>query len=181
MNLLHDIPAGNPKDLINVIIEIPIGSGIKYEYDKDKEIIAADRFLYTAFKYPFNYGFIPGTWSEDEDPLDIVVIASESVATGTLIPCRVIGMLATKDEEGTDAKLIAVPKAKVDPSFAKVEDIKDLPEYLTNKIKHFYENYKSIEPGKWVKVTGWKSKVEAEKEVDKAIARYKKKFKRNSD
>lgn len=178
MNLLHDIPAGDPKELVNVIVEIPIGSGIKYEYDKDKQIIVADRFLYTAFRYPFNYGFIPRTWSEDEDPLDIVVIASEPVSTGTLIECRVIGMLATEDEEGTDAKLVAVPKGKIDPAFAKVGDIKDLPENLTNKIKHFYENYKSIEPGKWVKVTGWKSKVEAQKEVEKAIERYEKNFKK---
>jgi inorganic pyrophosphatase len=178
MNLLHDISAGDPKELVNVIVEIPIGSGIKYEYDKDKQIIVADRFLYTAFRYPFNYGFIPGTWSEDEDPLDIVVIASEPVSTGALIECRVIGMLATEDEEGTDAKLIAVPKAKVDPTFAKVDDIKDLPENLTSKIKHFYENYKSIEPGKWVKVTGWKGKRESQEEVEKAIERYKKNFKK---
>ncbi len=179
MNLLHDIPAGDPKELVNVIVEIPVGSGIKYEYDKDLQVIKADRFLYTAFRYPFNYGFIPGTWSEDEDPLDIVVIASEPVATGTLIECRVIGMLATEDEEGGDAKLIAVPKGKVDPIYAAIEDIKDLPEYLTNKIKHFYENYKSIEPGKFVKVTGWKSKVEAQEEVEKAIERYKKNFKKS--
>ncbi len=178
MNLLHDIGPGDPKDLVNVIVEIPIGSGIKYEYDKDKQIIVADRFLYTAFRYPFNYGFIPGTWSEDEDPLDIVVVSSEPVATGTLIACRVVGMLATQDEEGTDAKLIAVPKAKVDPAYAKVESIEDLPEFLKNKIKHFYENYKSIEPGKWVKVTGWKSKEEAQKEVETAIDRYKKHFKK---
>lgn len=178
MNLLHDITPGDPKELVNVIVEIPIGSGIKYEYDKDKQVIVADRFLYTAFRYPFNYGFIPGTWSEDEDPLDIVVVSSEPVATGTLIECRVVGMLATEDEEGTDAKLIAVPKAKVDPAYAKVESIEDLPEFLKNKIKHFYENYKSIEPGKFVKVTGWKSKEEAQKEVEAAIARYKKHFKK---
>lgn len=178
MNLVHDIPAGDPKDLVNVIIEIPIGSGIKYEYDKDKQIIVADRFLYTAFKYPFNYGFIPGTWSEDNDPLDIVVVASEPVSTGTLIECKVIGMLATEDEEGTDAKLIAVPKGKVDPAYKNVNTIEDLPEFIVNKIKHFYENYKSIEPGKFVKVTGWKSKEEAQKTVEECIKRYKKHFKK---
>ena len=179
MNLLHDIPAGDPKKLVNVVIEIPVGSHIKYEYDKDLQIIKADRFLYTAFTYPFNYGFIPGTWSEDEDPLDIVVLASEPVQTGTLIECRVIGMLATEDEEGGDAKLIAVPKAKVDPAFAAVENIDQLPEYLKNKIRHFYENYKSIEPGKWVKVTGWQSKEDAQKEVDASVARYQTQFKKN--
>ncbi|HWA51743.1 MAG TPA: inorganic diphosphatase [Patescibacteria group bacterium] len=178
MNLLHDIPAGDPKTTVNVIIEIPIGSGIKYEYDKDLQVIRADRFLYTAFKYPFNYGFIPGTWSEDEDPLDIIVVSSEAVTTGTLIECKVIGMLATEDEEGKDAKLLAVPKGKVDPVYKSVEKIDDLPESLVNKIKHFYENYKSIEPGKWVKVTGWKTREEAQEEIEKGIQRYKKEFKK---
>lgn len=172
MNLLHDIPAGDPAKLVNVVIEIPVGSRIKYEYDKDLQIIKADRFLYTAFTYPFNYGFIPGTWSEDEDPLDIVVVSSETVSTGTLIECRIIGMLETEDEEGKDAKLIAVPKAKVDPVFAKVETVSDLPESMVNKIKHFYETYKSIEPGKWVKVSGWSDKETAVKTVTDAISRY---------
>lgn len=178
MDLLHDIQSGDPKELVNVIIEIPIGSGIKYEYDKDKKVIVADRFLFTAFRYPFNYGFIPGTWSGDEDPLDIVVISSEPVATGILIECRVIGMLATKDEEGEDAKLIAVPKGKVDPAYADINNIDEIPEYLKNKIKHFFENYKSIEAGKWVKVTGWEPKEKAQKEVEAAIVNYKKKFKK---
>lgn len=176
MNLLHDIPLGDPSKLVNVVIEIPIGSQIKFEYDKDLQIIKADRFLYTAFSYPFNYGFLPGTWSEDEDPMDIVVLSSQPVATGTLIECRVIGMLATEDEEGPDAKLIAVPKAKVDPAFAAVEEISQLPDYLKNKIKHFYENYKSIEPGKWVKVTDWVSKADAVKALEEARTRYTSKF-----
>ncbi len=178
MNLLHDIPAGDPKDLVNVVVEIPIGSKTKFEYHDNVKTIVVDRFLYTAFSYPFNYGFIPQTWSEDEDALDIVVLSSEPVPTGVLIECRVIGMLATEDEEGTDAKLIAVPKAKIDPQFAKVEDMKDLPEYLVNKVKHFYENYKSIEPGKFVKITGWKSREEARKTVEDCIKRYEKKFKK---
>ena len=178
MNLLHDIPAGEAKELVNVIIEIPIGSRTKYEYHDDVKTIVVDRFLFTAFTYPFNYGFIPQTWSKDEDALDVVVISSEPVTTGTLIECRVIGMLATEDEEGPDAKLIAVPKGKVDPAYKNVETIEDLPEYLVNKIKHFYENYKSIEPNKWVKVTGWKSKEEAQKTVEEAIERYKKNFRK---
>lgn len=176
MNLLHDIPAGDPQKLVNVVVEIPVGSHIKYEYDKDLQIIKADRFLYTAFTYPFNYGFIPGTWSEDEDPLDIVVVSSETLTTGTLIECRIIGMLATEDEEGTDAKLIAVPKAKVDPTYAHVNSIDDLSDAHKNKIKHFYENYKSIEPGKWVKVTDWVTKDDAIKVVVDSIARYKAHF-----
>src|SRR5260221_4903142 len=102
MNLLHDIPAGDPKDLVNVVVEIPIGSKTKFEYHDNVKTIVVDRFLYTAFSYPFNYGFIPQTWSEDEDALDIVVLSSEPVPTGVLIECRVIGMLATEDEEGTE-------------------------------------------------------------------------------
>ncbi len=176
MNLLHDIPAGDPNKLVNVIVEIPHGCRIKYEYDKDLQIIKADRFLYTAFNYPFNYGFIPGTWSEDEDPLDIVVVSSERVEPYMLIECRIIGMLETEDEEGKDAKLVAVPKAKIDPMYAKIDKIDDLPEALVNKIKHFYETYKSIEPGKWVKVTGWKSKEDAIKVVEESVSRYKSHF-----
>ena len=176
MNLLHDIPSGDPQGLVNVVIEIPVGSRIKIEYDKDLQIMVADRFLFTAFTYPFNYGFIPGTWSEDEDPLDIVVLSSESISTGTMVQCRVIGLLATEDEEGHDAKLIAVPNMKVDPSYAHTEDVSELPEALKNMIKHFYENYKSIEPGKWVKVTGLLSKEEGIKMVEECKARYQEHF-----
>lgn len=176
MNLLHDIPAGDPKKLINVVIEIPIGARVKYEYDKDLQIIKADRFLYTAFTYPFNYGFIPGTWSEDEDPMDIVILSSEPLYPGTLIECRLVGELATEDEEGPDAKLIALPKEKIDPLYAQFTELSQLPETLLNKIKHFYENYKSIEPGKWVKVTGFLPKAQAIKDLESAINRYQKKF-----
>lgn len=176
MNLLHDIPAGDPEKHLNVVVEIPIGSHIKYEFDPDLQIITADRFLYTAFTYPFNYGFIPGTWSEDEDPMDIVVLSSEPLSPGTLIKCRLIGLLETEDEEGGDAKVIAVPKAKVDPAFATVQDISDLPDHLKNKIQHFYQNYKSLEPGKWVKVTGWQSREPAVKSVAAAVARYRQHF-----
>ena len=178
MNLLHDIAAGDPKKLVNVVVEIPIGSRTKFEYHDDVKTIVVDRFLYTAFTYPFNYGFIPQTWSEDEDALDIVVLSSEPVPPGIVIECRVIGMLDTEDEEGGDAKLVAVPKAKIDPAFADIETMDDLPDYLKNKVKHFYENYKTIEPGKWVKVTGWRSKEDAIKEVETCIDRYKKHFKK---
>lgn len=176
MNLLHDIAAGDPKELVNVVVEIPMGSQIKYEYDKDLGIIKADRFLYTAFTYPFNYGFIPQTWSEDEDPLDIVVLSSQPLSTGTLVEARILGMLATEDEEGGDAKLVAAPKAKVDPVYADFKTLDDVPEHLKNKVRHFYENYKSIEPGKWVKVTGWLPKDKAIAEILDAKARYLKHF-----
>ncbi len=176
MNLLHDIAPGNPTNHVNVIIEIPVGSRVKIEYDKDMQIMVADRFLFTAFTYPFNYGFIPGTWSEDEDPLDIVVLSSEPISTGVLVQCRVIGILATEDEDGQDAKLIAVPKQEVDPLYSTTHDVADLPASLKNMISHFYENYKSIEPGKWVNVTGLLSRQEAIRKVEECIARYQKQF-----
>jgi inorganic pyrophosphatase len=176
MNLLHDIPAGDPRSLINVVVEIPIGSRIKYEYNKDLQIIVADRFLYTAFTYPFNYGFIPQTWSEDEDPLDIVVLSSEPIFSGTMVECRIIGVLVTEDEDGMDSKMIAVPKSKVDPVYANTHDVAELPNSLKNMIIHFYENYKSIEPGKWVKVTGLLSRVDGIKTVEECSARYQAKF-----
>lgn len=176
MNLLHDIPAGDPKNHVNVIVEIPLGSRVKYEYDKDMQIVVADRFLFTAFTYPFNYGFIPQTWSEDEDPLDIVVLSSEPISTGVMVQCRVIGVLATEDEDGTDAKLIAVPRKEVDPLYTNTHDVSDLPDSLKNMISHFYENYKSIEPGKWVKVTALLSRPDAIKIVEESIARYQKHF-----
>lgn len=178
MNLLHDIPAGDPQKHLNVIIEIPQGSRIKYEYDSQRQIIKADRFLYTAFTYPFNYGFIPGTWSQDEDPLDVVVLSSEPLTTGTLIECRLLGLLASEDEEGPDAKLIAAPAAKVDPAFSQFDQLAQLDQSVKNKVQHFFENYKTLEPGKWVKVTGWQSREEAVKQVQAAISRYQKNFKK---
>ena len=176
MNLLHDIPAGDPNKLVNVVIEIPIGSHIKYEYDPDLQIIKADRFLYTAFTYPFNYGFIPRSWSEDDDPVDIVVISSQPIYPGPLVECRLLGVLETQDEEGNDAKIITVPKAKVDPDFAHISEISDLPDHLKNKVQNFFEHYKSLEPGKWIKVTGWQDKDVAIKTVTDSIARYKSHF-----
>jgi inorganic pyrophosphatase len=178
MNLLHDIPAGDAKTLVNVVIEIPIGSQTKFEYHETHKTIVVDRFLYTAFTYPFNYGFIPQTWSEDEDALDIVVLSSQPIPTGVVIECRVIGMINTKDEEGEDPKLIAVPKAKIDPVYADIDDVEKLPAHLKAKVTHFYENYKTIEPGKWVKITGWVGKEEAIKTVEESIKRYQEHFKK---
>lgn len=151
-----------------VFIEIPIGSGVKYEVDEETGELKVDRFLYTAFKYPFNYGYIKGTRGGDGDPMDVVVLSSEPVVPGVVIKCHAIGVLETEDEEGIDAKVIAVPTAKIDPFYGVWNDIKDIPEALLNKIKHFYENYKTIEPGKWVKVKEFKSAGEAEKQIKEA-------------
>lgn len=152
-----------------VFIEIPIGSGVKYEVDEESGELKVDRFLYTAFKYPFNYGYIVGSKGGDGDPMDVVVLSSEPVVPGVVIKCHAVGVLETEDEEGVDAKVIAVPTAKIDPFYGIYEDMKDVPKALLAKIKHFYENYKTIEPGKWVKVKDFKSKTEAERQIESAM------------
>lgn len=165
-----DNPGKKAPEVVNVVIEIPKGSNVKYEYREESGMIEVDRILFTAMTYPFNYGFVPGTMGGDNDPLDIVVLSSASFATGTLVKARPIGVLLTKDEEGVDSKVIAVPLEKVDPEFAGVNDIGGLNDALKKKIGHFYSYYKSIEPGKWVEVTGWKGAADAKAEIKKAIA-----------
>ncbi len=156
-------------EIVNVVIEIPKGSNVKYEYREESGMMEADRVLFTAMAYPFNYGFVPGTMGGDNDPLDIVVISGASFSTNTLVKARPIGVLHTKDEEGVDSKVIAVPIEKVDPEFANVKEIADLNDALKKKIAHFYSYYKSIEPGKWVEVTGWTGAKEARAEVAAAM------------
>lgn len=144
--------------IVNVFVEIPQGSDIKYELDKESGIVMVDRFLYTAMNYPFNYGFVPGTLAEDGDPLDILVISDKTLMPGVVIPSVIIGMLEMEDEEGIDTKVIAVPTKKVDPDYGVWENVTDLPDSMKNKIKHFFENYKTLEPGKWVKIKEWQDK-----------------------
>ncbi|HZJ18440.1 MAG TPA: inorganic diphosphatase [Patescibacteria group bacterium] len=159
----------NPPEEVNVFIEIPKDSNIKYELDKDTGIIFVDRFLHTAMNFPFNYGFIANTLADDGDPLDVIVLGDQSVAPGTVIPSRVIGFLEMEDEAGNDTKIVAVPDKKIDPLFGEYSDISDVPEATKNKIKHFFENYKTLEKDKWVKIKNWKGKKEALVEVEKAI------------
>jgi inorganic pyrophosphatase len=160
----------NPKiGEINVLIEIPKDSNIKYELDKETGTIFVDRFLYTAMQYPFNYGFVPGTLAEDGDPLDIIVLSEYAVAPGTVIPSTVIGMLEMEDEEGIDTKVLAVPSIKIDPLFGVYKNITDVPDASKNKLKHFFENYKTLEPGKWVKIKEWKDKKTALEALKKSI------------
>ncbi len=172
MNFLHDLIPGDPESLINVVVEIPMGSNIKYEYDQELGIIKVDRFLYTAFSYPFNYGFIPQTLGHDSDPIDILVINQQPLLPGSLIECRIIGMLESEDEAGGDTKIVAVPGPKIDPSHENTESLEQIPESTKNKIAHFYEMYKSLEPGKWVKVVGWKDQNEAIATVKAGILAY---------
>ncbi|OGM30133.1 inorganic pyrophosphatase [Candidatus Woesebacteria bacterium RIFCSPHIGHO2_01_FULL_44_10] len=154
-----------------VFIEIPIGSSVKYEVDDETNELTVDRFLYTAFSYPFNYGYIVEAQGGDNDPLDVVVLSSQPVVPGVTMKCHAVGVLATEDEEGEDAKIIAVPDKKIDPFYGAYEDIKDVPEALLAKIKHFYENYKTLEPGKWVKIKDFASRAEAEKQIEEASSR----------
>jgi len=149
-----------------VFIEISIGASVKYEVDEETGELKVDRFLYTAFAYPFNYGYIKGTRGGDGDPMDVVVLSSQPVVPGVVMKCQAVGVLETEDEEGVDAKVIAVPVKKIDPFYGAYNDIKDVPEALLAKIKHFYENYKTLEPGKWVKVTDYKGKAEAEAMIE---------------
>jgi inorganic pyrophosphatase len=164
-------PGKKAPDEVNVVIEIPMGSSIKYEYDEEEDVVKVDRVLYTSMMYPFNYGFVPGTLGEDGDPIDVLVITSYPIMPGTAIEVRPVGILYMRDEEGEDAKIIAVPKDKIDPSYSNIRDIIDLPEAVKNKIVHFFEHYKELEPGKWVKVSGWGSTNEAKARINAAIKR----------
>lgn len=159
----------NPPQEVNVFIEIPQGSSIKYELDKKSGLIFVDRFNYTAMSYPFNYGFIPETSAEDGDPVDVLVLSSYPVHPGTVIPSRPIGMLEMEDEAGIDTKIIAIPTVKVDPFFSKINDITDIDEALRVKIKHFFDHYKEIEPGKWVKTKEFLPKEKAYESIKKAM------------
>jgi inorganic pyrophosphatase len=165
------LPTGkNPTNgEVNVFIEIPKDSTIKYELDKDSGVVMVDRFLYGAMAFPFNYGFVPNTLAEDGDPLDVMLIADKTLVPGVMVPSVIIGMLEMEDEAGIDTKIIAVPTAKIDPFSAHCKDISDVPQALKDKMKHFYENYKTLEPGKWVKLKEWKGKEEALKAVQKAL------------
>lgn len=156
---------------VHVFIEIPQGSSIKYELDKESGVIFVDRFLYTAFSYPFNYGFVPGTLAEDGDPVDVLVLSDKQVAPGVVIPSIPIGMLEMEDEAGIDTKIVAVPTEKIDPIYGLYKDLSDIPQPIKDKMKHFFEHYKELEPGKWVKIKDWKGKKEALEAIKKAIVK----------
>lgn len=155
---------------VYAFIEIPLNSDIKYELDKDMGVIIADRFAFTAMRFPFNYGFIPNTHGEDGDPLDIMVITDKTIFPGTVVSCIIIGMLEMEDEAGIDTKILAVPAPKIDPVWGSITSIDMVPEGLKNKIRHFFENYKGLEPGKWVKLKDWKGKDVALEALQKALS-----------
>lgn len=169
---INDITAGkNIPDEINVIIEIPANSDpVKYEVDKDTGALMVDRFMATAMFYPCNYGYIPNTLSEDGDPLDVLVPTPYPLINGAVIKCRPVGVLKMEDESGIDAKLIAVPVDKLSVIYREVQEATDLPALLLQQIEHFFEHYKDLEKGKWVKVQGWADAAEAKAEIVKSVA-----------
>ena len=170
---LSKIKVGSNPDKINAVIEIPYGSNIKYEIDKASGALCVDRVLYGAMFYPANYGFVPNTLADDGDPADVLVLNEYPLAAGSVIPCRLIGVLMMEDESGMDEKLLAVPVSKIDPRYDGIKWVSDLPKATLDKIRNFFETYKLLEPNKWVKVKDFASAAEAEKILDKAIKAYK--------
>lgn len=171
---LKKIPTGKsvPEDIF-VVIEIPAqGAPVKYEVDKESGALLVDRFMATAMFYPANYGFIPNTLSEDGDPVDVLVVTPHPLEPGAVIRARPVGMLEMTDESGVDAKIIAVPHSKLTPLYNGVQEVTDLPELLRGQIKHFFEQYKALEAGKWVRVDGWADKAAACVEINASIARF---------
>lgn len=167
------IPLGkNPPEQVNVIIEIPQGGApVKYEIDKKSGALFVDRFLNTSMVYPANYGFIPHTLSEDGDPIDVLVVSETPVVPGSVIPSRPIGVLHMEDEAGPDEKILAVPIDKLHPFYSGVKSHEDLPPILLEKVAHFFQHYKDLEKGKWVKVVKWEGPEAAREAIVKGIER----------
>ena len=164
-----EIGVNPPKD-INVVIEVPLGGDpIKYEIDKASGAMFVDRFLYTDMRYPCNYGFIPRTLADDGDPVDVMVVGNRSLFPGAVVGARPVGVLLMEDEAGLDEKILAVPSPRLTRYYNKIESYKDLPEILNDRIQHFFEHYKDLEPDKWVKIVGWKDRDEAEALILKGI------------
>ncbi len=164
----------NPPDEVNVLIEVAIGGEpIKYEMDKDAGTLFVDRFLYTPMRYPGNYGFIPHTLSEDGDPCDVLVASTRPLVPGSYIAVRPIGVMLMEDEGGGDEKIIAVPVPKLTKRYENVHNYTDLPKITLDQIQHFFEHYKDLEPGKWVKLKGWGDAATAKKLIVEAMERAK--------
>ncbi|MCB1420545.1 MAG: inorganic diphosphatase [Zhengella sp.] len=162
----------NPPEDINVIIEVQVGGHpIKYEMDKEAGTLVVDRFLYTPMTYPGNYGFVPHTLSEDGDPIDVLVCNTRPLVPGCVINVRPIGVLVMEDDGGKDEKVIAVPTHKLTKRYDSVENYDDMPDITLKQIEHFFEHYKDLEPGKWVKIGGWQDKDAAKRMILEAVER----------
>jgi len=173
---LHNVtPGAKAPQEFNVIIEIPANADpIKYEVDHETGALFVDRFMSTAMHYPCNYGFIPQTLADDGDPVDVLVITPMPLVPGVVVRCRALGMLKMDDEAGGDNKLLAVPVDKILPIYSHWQKPEDLAPLQLKTIQHFFEHYKDLEPGKWVKVVGWEGPEAARAEIITGIANYKK-------
>ncbi|NOY63696.1 MAG: inorganic diphosphatase [Gammaproteobacteria bacterium] len=173
MNLDRVDSGSNVPNDVNVIIEIPSHSDpVKYEVDKKTGAMFVDRFMNTAMYYPCNYGYIPNTLSEDDDPTDVLVVAPHPLISGSVIRCRPVGMLKMVDESGVDAKVLAVPLDKLCMLYRGVQEPEDLPPLLLDQIAHFFQHYKDLEINKWVKIDGWSSATEAKNEILASVKRF---------
>ncbi|MBO0743291.1 MAG: inorganic diphosphatase [Hyphomicrobiaceae bacterium] len=165
------VGADPPRD-VNVIVEVPIGGEpIKYELDKAAGTLVVDRFLHTPMRYPGNYGFVPHTLSADGDPIDVLVANTRPIVPGAVINVRPIGVLKMVDDAGRDEKILAVPTPKLTKRYAHIVNYTDLPPITLEQVQHFFEHYKDLEPGKWVKLDGWGDAEEARQLLSEAIAR----------
>ncbi len=166
-------PGQDVPNNVNVIIEIPMRSDpVKYEVDKDTGAVFVDRFMGTAMHYPCNYGYVPHSLGEDGDPVDVLVATPYPLISGAVIRCRPVGMLNMTDDSGPDAKILAVPIDSLTDLYRGVASFRDLPGSVLAQIAHFFEHYKDLEAGKWVKVEGWLGPKEAKAEILASIARY---------
>ncbi len=162
----------SPPDDVNVIVEVPVGGQpIKYELDKEAGTLVVDRFLYTPMSYPGNYGFVPHTLSEDGDPIDVLVVNTRELVPGCVINVRPVGVLIMEDNAGQDEKVIAVPSHALTRRYDHVRNFSDLPEITMQQIEHFFEHYKDLEPGKWVKIGDWHDASTARRLIVEAIER----------
>jgi inorganic pyrophosphatase len=165
----------NPPHDVNVVVEVPIGGEpIKYEMDKEAGTLVVDRFLYTAMRYPGNYGFIPHTLSGDDDPRDVLVANTRAIIPGAIMSVRPVGVLVMEDNAGEDEKIIAVPSAHLTQRYDRVQTYTDLPDITIKQIEHFFQHYKDLEPGKWVKIIRWGDAGEAHRLILEGIERAKK-------
>ena len=158
---------------INVIIEIPMhGEPVKYEVDKESGALFVDRFMTTAMFYPTNYGYVPNTLSEDGDPVDVLVVTPVPLISGAVVRCRPLGLLKMTDESGVDAKILAVPISKLSKMYEVLTSYEDLPQHLLLSLEHFFQHYKDLEEGKWVKLDGWRGIDAAREEIMSSIKRF---------
>jgi inorganic pyrophosphatase len=173
MSLDNVTPGNNIPESFNVIIEIPMNADpVKYEVDKETGAIFVDRFMATAMHYPTNYGYVPKTISGDGDPVDVLVVTPVPLIPGVVVPCRAIGILHMEDEAGMDGKVLAVPTDKLLSLYTRWQKPEDLSPVRLKTIAHFFEHYKDLEEGKWVKILGWKGPDEARKEILDGIVNY---------